>query len=600
MDKEVVLSLCGPSAETDVFRFDGVLPNGVAYKINDDGQFTFDKASFGCDDVICCTTHMIVYKHENVVFSRNVNKEISSKLVALPEQSSEVVACVGTDVDAAITIACFVREERDGSLPIIYPHIPEPKTIKVWRMESGWETIAVVTECAERLCISPNGQHVVFAVMKNHIPEEGERGNWFICATTPAATPQQFTIDAGRVGEIGFTANGSHILYTANYSMDRPITTHCPLFAVEMKGNDTTDVNKQQLTPSGSHVQVFVSPNEKELIYTLVEGTLEVSFHRRDLLSAEGETTFKYPVCCEHLGSDENGDFVYITESATIAPSLATSGGDLTVSKFSDVLEQFQIEVVSYTASDGTTIESFHCFTKDTKKDAPLLVNAHGGPAVPFPARRSLVMGNVRYTYRQLLAAGYRVIMPLFRGTLGYGDAFCQANINNQGVIDLQDIKDAVAFMGKSFDFGDNVGIFGGSYGGFMTMRALAMTDLFKGGVCMYGFIHSRMMTMEGGDPSWEEEYVGPVNVWPLTEKITKSDVFYNLGKIESPTLFLHGADDDICMPSASLVGYRSLKHRGIRTECVMYPGERHGFDKPEFQRDRDIRVLKWFNSIFL
>ena len=106
--------------------------------------------------------------------------------------------------------------------------------------------------------------------------------------------------------------------------------------------------------------------------------------------------------------------------------------------------------------------------------------------------------------------------MPLFRGTLGFGDAFAQvrchccvsvtlyindnapltfhtslnfikANIKSQGSLtsDLGDILAGVRHLkhGEGLSFGDRVGIWGGSFGGYMTMRALAVTDVFQ--VCL-------------------------------------------------------------------------------------------------------------------
>ena len=83
----------------------------------------------------------------------------------------------------------------------------------------------------------------------------------------------------------------------------------------------------------------------------------------------------------------------------------------------------------------------------DANADAALLIHAHGGPAVGFVERRSIAADNTRYPYRwgsiyfpttpveliglrrYLLKAGYRVFLPLFRGTLGFGDKFAQVRV---------------------------------------------------------------------------------------------------------------------------------------------------------------------------
>ena len=112
----------------------------------------------------------------------------------------------------------------------------------------------------------------------------------------------------------------------------------------------------------------------------------------------------------------------------------------------------------------------------------------------------------------------------------------------------------------------------------------------------MYGFVHNRFMTLEGGDPSYEFEYIGDPGVWPLTDTLTKHDVFQDLGNITTPTLIQHGADDDICCPSQSFILYRALRAAGVPTELRMYKKEKHGFSKPHNRHDAMLTALTWFS----
>ena len=73
------------------------------------------------------------------------------------------------------------------------------------------------------------------------------------------------------------------------------------------------------------------------------------------------------------------------------------------------------------------------------------------------------------YPYRAMLFAGFRIYVPIYRGTNGFGDAFAQANISKQGFLDndLGDILDGLKYMESTgiVSKGVPVGIFGGSYG---------------------------------------------------------------------------------------------------------------------------------------
>merc|ERR1712176_1592037 len=66
-------------------------------------------------------------------------------------------------------------------------------------------------------------------------------------------------------------------------------------------------------------------------------------------------------------------------------------------------------------------------------------------------------------------------------------------------------------------------GIWGGSYGGYMTIRAMSTApERFAAGVALYGFVHNRWMTYEGGDFTWEDEYLMPPEASEFTlEEIT-------------------------------------------------------------------------------
>jgi dipeptidyl aminopeptidase/acylaminoacyl peptidase len=62
-----------------------------------------------------------------------------------------------------------------------------------------------------------------------------------------------------------------------------------------------------------------------------------------------------------------------------------------------------------------------------------------------------------------------------------------------------------------------------------------------------------------------------------------------------TPTLITHGEDDVRVPLSQSFELYPSLKVLGVTTELVIYPGERHGFTRPQHLVDRLRRTLEWF-----
>jgi dipeptidyl aminopeptidase/acylaminoacyl peptidase len=279
----------------------------------------------------------------------------------------------------------------------------------------------------------------------------------------------------------------------------------------------------------------------------------------------------------------------YETEGLDLYPEIHTSKSSVPIpqpEKYGDL----RAETVRWRGRDRTPLEGMLYEAKGTEDRAPLLVLAHGGPAGTVEARRSTAV-----RHRHLLRAGYRVFEPAFRGSLGFGDAFAGGNIACQGEDDLEDIVSGIDYLVRAKRAQRRkVGIFGGSYGGYMALRAMAVTDRFAAGVALFGFVFNRWMTLETGDFTYEEEYIAPVR-WPLTDRARRGDVFLHIHTIQSPLLMLHGEEDPICSVSQSVITCRALERLGVATGLVIYPGEGHGFRKEKHRRDSARRTLGWF-----
>ncbi|MFD2429369.1 alpha/beta hydrolase family protein [Sphingobium scionense] len=126
-------------------------------------------------------------------------------------------------------------------------------------------------------------------------------------------------------------------------------------------------------------------------------------------------------------------------------------------------------DVVTYKSFDGTLISAIVTMPANLKRDGsnPAIVLPHGGPT-----------GQAQDGYSRYATAfasrGYVVIQPNFRGSTGYGKAFQDGNVKDLGGADLKDTVAAKHFLVDSgYVDAKRVGIFGGSYGGFMTLMAI-------------------------------------------------------------------------------------------------------------------------------
>jgi len=251
-------------------------------------------------------------------------------------------------------------------------------------------------------------------------------------------------------------------------------------------------------------------------------------------------------------------------------------------------------QIVAYRSSDGTPISAVLTMPFNLKRDGsnPAIVIPHGGPTGQ----------SQDYFSRQVTmfaSRGYVVLQPNFRGSTGYGKAFQDANIKDLGGGDLDDVVAGAKFLaGTGYIDARRIGITGGSYGGYMTLMALAKRpEVFAAGVNMFGIINWFTMweNSVGGLREYQRALVGdPVADKALYEKQSPMSYVQN---IRAPLLNLQG-DNDVRVPKGQTDEVvKLIKARGGIVEAVYYPAEGHGFNRLENQEDSRRRMLEWFDK---
>ena len=197
----------------------------------------------------------------------------------------------------------------------------------------------------------------------------------------------------------------------------------------------------------------------------------------------------------------------------------------------------------------------------------------------------------------QLLAnRGLVVLAPNIRGSTGYGRAFQEANRRDWGGADLADV---IAGLGWLVDQGiadaKRIGITGGSYGGYLTLLALAKhPDLFAAGVSNVGVVSWKTMF---------ETTRGDLREYLLRElgDATKDAALYSdrspithAGKIRAALLVLQGANDPRVPRAEALQLVDALKRSGAPHQYHEYAGAGHGYSKTEDRIDALQRTVDW------
>ncbi|MEM9407289.1 MAG: prolyl oligopeptidase family serine peptidase [Acidobacteriota bacterium] len=207
----------------------------------------------------------------------------------------------------------------------------------------------------------------------------------------------------------------------------------------------------------------------------------------------------------------------------------------------------------------------------------PAVIFFHGG------SRRHMMLGwhyssyyHHCYAFHQYMAnQGYVVLSVNYRSGIGYGLEFREAlNYGASGASEFNDVLGAGLYLAGREDVdADRIGLWGGSYGGYLTALGLARaSSLFAAGVDIHG-VHDWNRTIQNFVPSYE-----PLEDPERARLAFESSPLSSVDTWQSPVLLIHG-DDDRNVPFAETVELVDrLRERDVEHELVVFPDEVHGF----------------------
>ncbi len=304
------------------------------------------------------------------------------------------------------------------------------------------------------------------------------------------------------------------------------------------------------------------------------------------------------PLSAGAFDVSSQGDIAYEGEDFDHLPELYLRGSDGRIRQLGHLQRgwngvRLAKTTVFRTASfDGTMIEAalMKPATPAPGK-APLVLLVHGGPSSNFSAGYGW-----ETAWGQLLAAhGYQVLLVNPRGSNGYGAAFLAANRGDWGGGDYRDLMavlDAVIARGEIDP--NRLGIGGWSYGGEMTAWAVGQTDRFKAAVAGAGVFDQQAEFETEGHPEGDEWYFG--TPWDHPDVFARNSPATFIKNARTPTLVVDGEDDRSNPVGQSKGLYRALKHYGVETEMVLYPGEGHSPRRGSYNVDMFTRFLDWYD----
>lgn len=253
-------------------------------------------------------------------------------------------------------------------------------------------------------------------------------------------------------------------------------------------------------------------------------------------------------------------------------------------------------KLISFKASDGQEIfgriyEPTFKNKKNSSKPAVLFVHGAGYLQNAHKWWSSYFR---EYMFHNLLAdLGYTVFDIDYRASAGYGRNVRTGIYRHMGGKDLTDHVDAASFLVKNYGVDTKkIGIYGGSYGGFITLMALFTTpDVFKAGAAL------RPVTDWA---AYNHGYTSNILNEPQMDSLSykKSSPIYFANGLKNNLLICHGVVDvNVHYQDVVRLSQRLIELKKDNWELASYPIEDHGFVEPSSWTDEYKRILKLFEE---
>ncbi len=343
------------------------------------------------------------------------------------------------------------------------------------------------------------------------------------------------------------------------------------------------DLETRTLTPvvRKNHDVEWAQYHQGALYWVENHGGTDVLYRRRE--GSQRSHRFRLPLG-QFLSLDLQGNTLYLLINGARFPSnlfrlnLRTgryrkvAGGFYTDLSEKDLVEP---ESITYRSFDGLEIQAWVYRPRGVSGPVPVVVSVHGGPN--FQERPWYVP-----LYQYLLHHGVAVFAPNYRGSTGFGKTFMRQVWRDWGGKELRDVEEGVKWLRQQpWVNPQRIGIFGGSYGGFLTLSALTrLPEYFCCGVDIVG--PSNLVTFARSVPEHWKPYMAQLLGDPEKDRdflLERSPITY-VHQLRAPLLVIQGANDPRVVKAESDQMVEALRQRGVPVEYVVFEDEGHGFTK--------------------
>ena len=430
--------------------------------------------------------------------------------------------------------------------------------------------------------ISPDGGEVTFSMNNDDIPAAGTNNDLFV-VSIKGGQATRITANPGADNSPLYSPDGKYLAFRsqlrAGYESDK-----WRLVVLERSDGKLT-------FPTDAidrSVNSFIwSPDSKRLFFTVEDrGHQAIQFIGVEgggaRIAITGNNTL------DDMKFTSDGKTIVFTRQSGDAPSeickaSSTGGAAVPLTHLNDsLLSQYQLTTLEdfwVTGAENTQVQSFLVKPPnfDPARKYPVLMLIHGGPQGEWGESWTY-----RWNAQVFAAAGYVVVMPNPRGSIGYGQKFTDDINQDWGgkpFDDLMAVTDHVAKL--PYVDPDRMAAAGGSYGGYMIDWMLGHTDRFKAFVThagVYDLREEAQSTEELWFPLWE---FGGMP-WDNQEVYDRWSPSHFVKDFKTPTLVIHGELDFRIPYTQGLELYTALQLRKVPSELLIFPDEGHWVLKPQ------------------
>ena len=251
-------------------------------------------------------------------------------------------------------------------------------------------------------------------------------------------------------------------------------------------------------------------------------------------------------------------------------------------------------EEITWTSTDGTQVGGIlrKPVGYQPGKRYPLIVAIHGGPA-----GADVLRFNGGYGTQPYAGDGYAVLMPNYRGSTNYGNAFQTAIVGNYFPQGFDDIMTGVDYLiAQGIVDSDHMGVLGWSAGGHWSDWILTHTDRFKAISTGAGTSNWISMYAESDVQRNRQFYLGNKLPYDDFDAYWDQSPLKYIKNAKTPTM-IHVVEGDPRVPSPqSIELHMALKKLGVPTELFLYPGHSHGIPDARNQYVKSVAEKAWMD----